>query len=156
MKLIFVAVLLAGVSTTLNANSVEQQLVVSDNYNYLTDSSIVKTNLTDDKSALDNSTEKDKKADLMKDIKSLNAEENLLRRAEIIFFGSLTFVSFFGWLFFSTYNTVLYGDTFGTLKRYQFFSLYLGCAVVSFSVSISDLFIRLQKKNGFNKKVIFF
>ncbi len=73
-------------------------------------------------------------------------EENLFRRAEILFFGSLTIVSFAGWLSFSIYNVVIYGDTFGNLKRDQFLILYGGSAVISFSVAITDLLIQLKPK----------
>lgn len=70
--------------------------------------------------------------------------ENLLRRAEILFFGSLTIITFMGWLTFSAFNSLMYQDTFGTLDRYQVMSLYLGSSVISLAVSLSDLFIRLQ------------
>lgn len=79
--------------------------------------------------------------------------ENIIRRAEVIFFGSLTFSTFIGWLLFSAYNSIIHGDTFGTLKRYQFLSLYLGGSVLAFSVSLSDLLIRLRP---FMKRVEFF
>lgn len=70
--------------------------------------------------------------------------ESLIRRAEIIFFGSLTFVSFFGWLAISGYNALMGSETFGTLKRYQFMTLFIGSGVVGLSVSISDLFMKLK------------
>ncbi|HOV15032.1 MAG TPA: hypothetical protein PK771_12150, partial [Spirochaetota bacterium] len=70
----------------------------------------------------------------------------LFRRAEILFFGSLTIVSFAGWLTFSIYNVIIYGDTFGNLRRDQFLILYGGSAVISFSVAITDLFIQLKPK----------
>ncbi|HPO50036.1 MAG TPA: hypothetical protein PLO89_06885 [Spirochaetota bacterium] len=73
-------------------------------------------------------------------------EENLFRRAEILFFGSLTIVTFSGWIAFSIYNMIIYGDTFGNLRRDQFLILYGGSAVISFSVAITDLFIQLKPK----------
>jgi hypothetical protein len=76
----------------------------------------------------------------------IKKEENLVRRAEILFFGSLTISAFAGWLCFSLYNVLIYHDTFGNLRREQFLTLYLGAAVVSVSVSFSDLFIRMKTK----------
>lgn len=74
------------------------------------------------------------------------SEENLLRRAEILFFGSLTIVTFAGWLSFSIYNVIIYNDTFGNLRRDQFLILYGGSAVIAFSVAITDLFIQIKPK----------
>lgn len=71
--------------------------------------------------------------------------ENLLRRAEILFFGSLTIVSFLSWISFSVFNVLVYDEPFGVLKRHQYLALYLGSSVISLSVSISDLLIRLNK-----------
>jgi|GEM_PF-2784193 len=76
----------------------------------------------------------------------LKKTENPIRRAEILFFGSLTFVTFGGWLFFSIYNILIYNETFGQLRREQFIPLYLGGSIISFSVVISDLFINLKPK----------
>ncbi|OHD23205.1 MAG: hypothetical protein A2Y34_09445 [Spirochaetes bacterium GWC1_27_15] len=89
----------------------------------------------------------------MKKYEFKQTKENLFRRAEILFFGSLTIVSFAGWMSFSIYNVVMYGDTFGNLRREQFLVLYLGSAVISFSVSISDLFIQLSPKINKNIQI---
>lgn len=66
-------------------------------------------------------------------------KENIIRRAEVIFFGSLTIVSFMGWLTFSLYNMMIYGDTFGSLRREQFLTIYMGSGILSLAVSISDI-----------------
>jgi len=71
-------------------------------------------------------------------------EENLIRRAEILFFGSLTFATFGAWLFFSIFNALIYNGTFGELRREQFLFVYLGSSVISISVVVSDLFLRLK------------
>jgi hypothetical protein len=76
----------------------------------------------------------------------LQKPENPIRRAEILFFGSLTFTVFGGWLFFSIYNAMIYNDPFGRLRNEQFLSLYFGSCVIAFSVSLSDLFINLKPK----------
>ncbi|MCK4796188.1 MAG: hypothetical protein KAT05_02335 [Spirochaetes bacterium] len=73
-------------------------------------------------------------------------EENPIRRASILFFGSLTFATFGGWLFFSLFNVLIYDETFGKLRREQFLILYLGTGVISISVVLSDLFINLKPK----------
>ncbi|MCH5150284.1 MAG: hypothetical protein J1G30_06425 [Spirochaetales bacterium] len=70
--------------------------------------------------------------------------ENLIRRAEIIFFGALTFASFAGWLGISGYNMMMGASTFGTLKRYQFMTLFIGSGVVGFAVSLSDVLLRIK------------
>lgn len=70
--------------------------------------------------------------------------ENLIRRAEIIFFGALTFASFAGWLGISGYNMMMGASTFGTLKRYQFMTLFIGSGVVGFAVSLSDILLRVK------------
>lgn len=70
--------------------------------------------------------------------------ENLIRRAEIIFFGALTFASFAGWLGISGYNMMMGSSTFGTLKRYQFMTLFIGSGVVGFAVSLSDILLRVK------------
>jgi hypothetical protein len=72
--------------------------------------------------------------------------ENLFRRAEILFFGSLTIISFGSWMCFSIYNTMMYGDTFGNLRRDQFLIIYAGAGIISFSVAISDIFIKFKLK----------
>ncbi|HOF00588.1 MAG TPA: hypothetical protein PK385_05020 [Spirochaetota bacterium] len=79
-------------------------------------------------------------------------KENVFRRMEILFFGSLTIVSFAGWLSFSIFNIVIYGDTFGIIRKEQFLPLYLGSSVVSLSVSVSDLLINIKN----NKKIVEF
>lgn len=80
-------------------------------------------------------------------------KENPFRRAEILFFGSLTFTVFGGWLFFSLFNVLIYNDVFGRLRREQFLILYLGSSVVSISVVLSDLFVTQQPKM---KKIQFY
>jgi len=77
----------------------------------------------------------------------LKKEENPFRRAEILFFGSLTIISFASWISFSIYNTLMYNDSFGNLRRDQFIVIYLGAGIISFSVSITDLLIRLKIKS---------
>jgi hypothetical protein len=73
-------------------------------------------------------------------------EEMLLRRSEILFFGSLTFVTFGGWFFFSIFNVFIYNDSFGKIRREQFLPLYFGSATISISVVLSDLFINLKPR----------
>ncbi len=79
--------------------------------------------------------------------------ENPIRRAEILFFGSLTFVTFGGWLFFSIFNVLIYNDTFGKIRKEQFLPLYLGSCIISFSVVISDLFINMKPKINKNIEI---
>lgn len=74
------------------------------------------------------------------------SKENLIRRSEVLFFGSLTFATFGGWLFFSIFNVLIYDDTFGKLRRDQFLILYLGSSVVSVSVVLSDLILLFKPK----------
>lgn len=76
-------------------------------------------------------------------------EENMFRRMEILFFGSLTIVSFSGWFAFSIFNVLIYNDPFGVIRREQFLTLYLGSSVISLSVSVSDLLVNLKKKNKY-------
>lgn len=137
MKKIGIFILLL-VPLFIFSNEINSRLVISNNYNFVTNHKIAK----DDKSVALYSNDGTAKETDKLDINYKN--ENLIRRAEIIFFGSMTFVSFMGWLMFSAYNSVIYAETFGTLKRYQFLTLYLGSSVVAFSVSLSDLFIRLK------------
>ena len=35
-------------------------------------------------------------------------------------------------------------ETFGTLKRYQFMTLFIGSGVVGFAVSLSDILLRVK------------
>lgn len=79
-------------------------------------------------------------------------KENVFRRMEILFFGSLTIVSFAGWLCFSIFNIVIYGDAFGIIRKEQFLPLYLGSSIISLSVSVSDLLINIKN----NKKIVEF
>ncbi len=79
-------------------------------------------------------------------------KENAFRRMEILFFGSLTIVSFAGWLCFSIFNIVIYGDAFGIIRKEQFLPLYLGSSIISLSVSVSDLLINIKN----NKKIVEF
>jgi hypothetical protein len=73
-------------------------------------------------------------------------QEFLLRRAEILFFGSLTFVTFGGWFFISVFNTLIYNDQFGKIRREQFLPLFLGSGTISIAVVFSDLFINIKPK----------
>ena len=73
----------------------------------------------------------------------------MFRRMEILFFGSLTIVSFSGWFAFSIFNVLIYNDPFGVIRREQFLTLYLGSSVISLSVSVSDLLVNLKKKNKY-------
>lgn len=73
-------------------------------------------------------------------------KENPIRRAEILFFGSLTIISFSGWLLLSVFNMMIYGEDFGVLRREQFLLLYLGSSFLSIAVVVSDLFIGLKPK----------
>ena len=73
-------------------------------------------------------------------------EENIFRRAEILFFGSLTFATFGGWFFYSVYNAMIYDSTFGTIRREQFLPLYLGSSLISISVVFTDVFINIRPK----------
>jgi hypothetical protein len=73
-------------------------------------------------------------------------EEMFLRRSEILFFGSLTFVTFGGWFFFSIFNVFIYNESFGKIRREQFVPLYFGSATISIAVVLSDLFINLKPR----------
>ena len=73
-------------------------------------------------------------------------EENLIRRAEILFFGSLTFATFGAWFFFSIFNILIYNEPFGKLRKEQFLPIYLGSSIISVSVVLSDLFVNLKPK----------
>ena len=73
-------------------------------------------------------------------------EDNIIRRSEILFFGSLTFATFGGWFFFSVFNKMIYDEPFGKLRREQFLPLYLGCSIISVSVVLSDIFLRVNPK----------
>ncbi len=128
------------------------RVIISNYYNYALDHKIesvafqVDTQIKDFSSSYGRSLElfaDDEPAKTWEDLFD-NKNESLIRRAEIIFFGSLTFVSFFGWLAISGYNALMGSETFGTLKRYQFLTLFIGSGVVGLSVSISDLFVQLK------------
>ncbi len=73
-------------------------------------------------------------------------KENLFRRSEIIFFGSLTFAAFGGWFFLSVFNVLIYEEPFGTLKQEQFVPLIAGSCLISLSIVLTDLFITLRPK----------
>ncbi len=79
--------------------------------------------------------------------------ENPIRRSEILFFGSLTFTVFGGWIFFSIFNAMIYNDPFGKLRNEQFLPLYFGSCIISFSVAISDLFINIKPKLSKNIEI---
>ena len=81
--------------------------------------------------------------------KSNTQEENIFRRMEILFFGSLTIITFSGWLAFSLFNIIIYSDDFGILRPSQNLALYLGSGILSLSVSLTDLINNLQKKRKF-------
>ena len=81
--------------------------------------------------------------------KSTAQEENIFRRMEILFFGSLTIITFSGWLAFSLFNIIIYSDDFGILRPSQNLALYLGSGILSLSVSVTDLINNLQKKRKF-------
>ncbi len=77
------------------------------------------------------------------------AEENIFRRMEILFFGSLTIISFSAWFAFSIFNIIIYGESFGVIRKEQYLPMYLGSSVLSLSVSVSDLINNLRKKKSF-------
>lgn len=81
--------------------------------------------------------------------KNSTQEENIFRRMEILFFGSLTIITFSGWLAISIFNIIIYDDDFGILRPAQNLSLYLGSGILSLSVSVTDLINNLQKKRKF-------
>src|SRR4030042_442624 len=61
--------------------------------------------------------------DYFEDLENYRVErkqENLLRRSEIIFFGSLTFAAFGGWFFLSVFNVLIFEEPFGKLRQEQF------------------------------------
>jgi hypothetical protein len=73
-------------------------------------------------------------------------QENLLRRSEIIFFGSLTFAAFGGWFFLSVFNVLIFEEPFGKLRQEQFVPLFVGSSLISISIVLSDLFINIKPK----------
>lgn len=73
-------------------------------------------------------------------------EENLLRRSEILFFGSLTFTSFGSWFFLSVFNALIYGEPFGKIRQEQFIPLFVGSSFISISIVLTDLFINIRPK----------
>ena len=73
-------------------------------------------------------------------------EENLLRRSEILFFGSLTFTAFGSWFFLSIFNALIYGEPFGKLRQEQFIPLFVGSSLISISIVLTDLFINIKPK----------
>ena len=73
-------------------------------------------------------------------------EENLLRRSEILFFGSLTFTAFGSWFFLSVFNTLIYGEPFGKIRQEQFIPLFVGSSLISISIVLTDLFINIKPK----------
>lgn len=73
-------------------------------------------------------------------------QENLLRRSEIIFFGSLTFAAFGGWFFLSVFNAMIFEEPFGKLRQEQFVPLFVGSSLISISIVLSDLFINIKPK----------
>ncbi len=75
-------------------------------------------------------------------------KEHFLRRFEVLFFGSLTIVSFFGWIGLSIFNSMIYGDNFGLLRRDQILFLYLSCSVISIAIAFTDLLTDIKLKNA--------
>jgi len=73
-------------------------------------------------------------------------EELLLRRSEILFFGSLTFVTFGSWFFFSLFNVFIYNEPFGKIKREQFIPMIFGSGTISIAVVLTDVFMRVKPK----------
>lgn len=136
-----------SLSYSLHGSSLERRVLIKNNFNYYTNrvikfNSKPKFNLNLNKK-LDELKEGDEDDDNF--ITGINYKgENLIRRAEILFFGSLTIISFMGWLVLSAFNMIIYDEPFGVLKRNQFLSLYLGSSIIALSVSLSDLFIRLR------------
>ncbi|HBD96433.1 MAG: hypothetical protein A2015_06635 [Spirochaetes bacterium GWF1_31_7] len=122
----------------LHSNEIDKKVILKSGVNFITNKHIIGTPITKYSTSSNDDS-------VINEPLSINIKgENLIRRAEIIFFGSLTFSTFLGWLMFSAYNSIMYEDTFGKLRRYQFLTLYLGGSVIAFSVSLSDLFIRLK------------
>ena len=83
---------------------------------------------------------------MIKKIFLITKGENIIRRAEVLFLFN-DFSTFIGWMLFSAYNTILHDQTFGKLERYQFLLFYLGGAVLSLSVSVTDLVGTITPKN---------
>ena len=73
-------------------------------------------------------------------------KENLLRRSEILFFGSLTFSAFGSWFFLSVFNALIYGEPFGKIRQEQFVPLFAGSSLISISIVLTDLFITIRPK----------
>ncbi len=73
-------------------------------------------------------------------------QENLLRRSEILFFGSLTFAAFGGWFFLSVFNVLIFEEPFGKIRQEQFVPLFVGSSLISISIVLSDLFINIKPK----------
>ncbi len=137
MKCIYCIFLVLSIAL-LHSNDFDKKVILKNGVNIITNKQITGTSI----SKYSTSSNEDS---ILNEPLSINIKgENLIRRAEIIFFGSLTFSTFLGWLMFSAYNSIMYEDTFGKLRRYQFLTLYLGGSVIAFSVSLSDLFIRLK------------
>ncbi|MCG8572149.1 MAG: hypothetical protein MJB14_18615 [Spirochaetes bacterium] len=129
--------------------SLSANVIIKDHWNYVKNQKVQEQNIKF------YSNSENEEIDTNPFIDLNNKGENLFRRAEILFFGSLTIISFMGWLSFSIYNTLIYGDSFGVLHPNQFIALYLGSSVLSLSVCVSDLLIRVQKRMK-NKRVRFY
>lgn len=85
----------------------------------------------------------------------LDSGENIFHRLEILFFGSLTVVSFCGWLLLSLFNVIIYEETFSYIRRDQYLLLYVGASVVSFGVCITDLLMHIKPRLK-NKTIDFY
>ena len=89
------------------------------------------------------------KFEYFKDLENYRFEkkqENLLRRSEILFFGSLTFAAFGGWFFLSVFNVLIFDEPFGKLRQEQFVPLFVGSSLISISIVFSELFVNIQPK----------
>jgi hypothetical protein len=133
---------------TLFAN--EKSILIKNNWNYIRDNQLINFQSQENT----NTKEELKNTEDEKFI-FFSQKENFIRRAEILFFGSLAISSFLGWFTFSIYNFIIYGDVFGILRINQFIALYLGSSIFSFAVSVSDLVIRMQIYNKKKKIKIY-
>lgn len=151
MKYFFLFLFFSLSSSFLFSNEIQGRVLIRSHYNYSQNRQIERERQGNGESVVLFSSERplgDEVSFFQEEATKENIldynGENIIRRAEIIFFGALTFVSFFGWLTISGYNAIMGSETFGTLKRYQFLTLFIGSGVVGLSVSLSDLFLRLK------------
>lgn len=163
-KLIFFIVILLFFNVSLFSDNNQTTIIEFDSYYNLEDFNNLNFNFKNN--LYDNDNSFNFNSYLMNDIKIESAikleyldyfedlenyrverkQENLLRRSEIIFFGSLTFAAFGGWFFLSVFNVLIFEEPFGKLRQEQFVPLFVGSSLISISIVLSDLFINIKPK----------